>query len=105
MPRVYVNGALVDESKATISVFDHGLVVGDGIFETILLHRGRPFALTRHLDRLERSAAGLGITAPERAEITEAIDQVVASMAFDLGRIRVTVTAGHGPLGSGRLPG
>jgi branched-chain amino acid aminotransferase len=105
MPLVYLNGALVPEAEATISVFDHGLVVGDGVFETILLHRGAPFALSRHLDRLERSAAGLGIGPVEREAIAGGIAGVVASVPFSLGRIRVTLTAGRGPLGSGRLDG
>ncbi len=105
VPDVYVNGALLAEDEARISVFDHGLVVGDGVFETVLLHGGAPFALSRHLDRLERSASGLGIGAIDRAEIAGAITAVVATADFALGRIRITVTAGRGPLGSGRLGG
>lgn len=105
MPKVYVNGSLVDEETAAVSVFDHGLVVGDGVFETILLHHGAAFALERHLDRLERSARGLGIAAPPRAVITDAITSTVVEAHQTSGRIRVTVTAGNGPLGSGRDPG
>jgi branched-chain amino acid aminotransferase len=102
VPPVYVNGRLVDESDATISVFDHGLVVGDGVFETILLNNGAPFALRRHLDRMKRSAAGLGIAMPERSVVDGAVLDTVAASGWAEGRIRVTVTAGRGPLGSGR---
>ena len=102
MPKVYVSGALLDEAEAKVSVFDHGLVVGDGVFETILLHDGAAFALGRHLDRLERSARGLGIAAPPRAVVADAVAQTIAASGRRSGRIRITVTAGRGPLGSGR---
>jgi branched-chain amino acid aminotransferase len=105
MALAYVNGNLVEEQDATISVFDHGLVVGDGVFETILLHDGHPFALSRHLARIARSAHGLGLVPPPSREIADAVHAVVAASALSRGRIRVTVTAGLGPLGSGRLEG
>lgn len=105
MTKVYVNGALVAHDDATVSVFDHGIVVGDGVFETILLHRHRPFAQRRHLERLKRSADGLGIGAPKSTEVASAIDRVVESCDFDTGRIRVTVTSGSGPLGAARGDG
>jgi branched-chain amino acid aminotransferase len=105
MSKVYVNGVLVEEDEAKVSVFDHGLVVGDGVFETILLRRGSAFALGRHLDRLERSARGLGIEAPSRELVADAVTKTIASAEKDSGRIRVTVTAGQGPLGSGRYGG
>ena len=59
---VWINGTLVPDAEAQISIFDHGLVVGDGVFETIKVARGVPFALSRHLARLARSAAGLAAT-------------------------------------------
>lgn len=105
MPAVYVNGELLEPGSAGISVFDHGLVVGDGVFETILVTHGRPFALRRHLDRLARSAAGLRIPAPDRGTLERAVAEVVAACGLDEARLRVTVTAGDGPLGSGRLGG
>ena len=58
---VWMNGTLLADSDARISVFDHGLTVGDGVFETIRISAGVPFALTRHLARLSASAAGLGL--------------------------------------------
>jgi branched-chain amino acid aminotransferase len=102
MPLVYVNGALVTEENATISVFDHGLIVGDGVFETLLLYKGRPFALSRHLARLEHSARGLGIAPVPAEDVARAIHAVVDTAEFAVGRIRITVTSGPGPLGSGR---
>lgn len=101
----YVNGALVDDDEAQVSVLDHGLVVGDGVFESVLLRAGRPFALERHLARMTRSAAGLGLDAPDLDELRRAVAAVVAAAHLDDGRIRLTVTDGRGPLGSGRSPG
>ncbi|MDQ2649510.1 MAG: aminotransferase class IV, partial [Actinomycetota bacterium] len=61
---VWLNGALVGATEATTSIFDHGLTVGDGVFETLKAVDGEPFAVRRHLERLHRSAAGLGLTVP-----------------------------------------
>ncbi len=105
MPVTYVNGALLDERDATVSAFDHGLVTGDGIFETVLLRAGRPFALGRHLERLARSAAALGIEPPGAPTLEKAVEDVVGASGVAEGRIRLTVTAGRGPLSSRRLPG
>lgn len=102
MALVYVNGSMVEEAEATLSVFDHGLVVGDGLFETILVHRGRPFALERHLDRLEATAAGLRLRPPNRAALRDGVQRVVAASGLDRARVRLTVTSGRGPLGSTR---
>jgi branched-chain amino acid aminotransferase len=62
-----MNGDLFPDDDARVSVFDHGLVVGDGVFETIKVASGVPFAMTRHLDRLRRSAHGLGLPEPDTA--------------------------------------
>lgn len=100
---VWSDGALRDAAEATVSVFDHGFTVGDGVFETTKVVRGRPFALTRHLDRLARSAAAMGLPAPDLGAVRAAVEAVVAGLAgFELGRVRVTLTGGPGPLGSGR---
>ena len=101
----YVNGALVSRDEAQISAFDHGLVVGDGVFETVLVDAGRPFALTRHLERLARSAAGLGLGDVDTDEVRRAVGLVTEAEPLALGRLRITLTAGIGPLGSGRLDG
>ena len=61
---VWMNGALTSLEEAAVSPLDHGLVVGDGVFETLRVYGGVPFALTRHLARLRASAEGLGLVAP-----------------------------------------
>ncbi|MFH5823092.1 aminotransferase class IV [Georgenia sp. AZ-5] len=70
------------------------------MFEACELLGGRPFALTRHLDRLERSALGLGLPAPDRELVRRAVEEVAAAWGQDLGRVRVLWTAGEGPLGT-----
>ena len=85
-----------------MGVADHGLTVGDGAFEAVKVLDGEPFALTRHLRRLARSAEGLGLPAPDDAAIRDGIDAVLADRAVARGKLRITFTAGPGPLGSGR---
>jgi branched-chain amino acid aminotransferase len=100
---VWMNGELFPDDEARISIFDHGLVVGDGVFETIKVTRGVPFALTRHLNRLARSATGLGLPAPDLEQIRAGALAVVAnSPQLPLARLRITVTGGIAPLGSER---
>ncbi len=99
---MFVNGKLLDGAEAVISVFDHGLVTGDGVFESVLVHEGRTFALRRHLERLERSAAIIGLVPPPRSELEEAVQAVVEAAGLTRAKVRITVTAGHGPLGSSR---
>jgi branched-chain amino acid aminotransferase len=100
---VWVDGRLVPHDAATVSVFDHGLTVGDGIFESIRVLGGVPFALRRHLDRLHRSAKGLGLDIGVPDEVLRAaVDAVIASAPAAIGRVRVTVTGGVAPAGSGR---
>ena len=101
---VWIDGALLPRPVATVRYDDHGLVVGDGVFETIATVRRTPFALGRHLDRLRRSAAGLHLDVPVGDDdLRGAVAAVVASHGGDHElRIRVTVTGGPGPLGSGR---
>jgi branched-chain amino acid aminotransferase len=100
---VWINGALYAPEDAQVSVFDHGILVGDGVFETIKAVRGVSFALTRHLDRLAVSAAGLGLPEPDLDAIRQGtLDVLAAAPAWDLARIRITFTSGIGPLGSDR---
>jgi branched-chain amino acid aminotransferase len=101
--RAWVDGHLLpDPSAPAVSVSDHGLTVGDGVFEAIKVIDGRPFALTRHLERLGRSAAGLGLPAPDDITVRRGIAEVLRAEHLALGRVRVTYTAGPAPLGSGR---
>ena len=64
MALIWLDGELRDADSARVSIFDHGLTVGDGVFETLKTQGGRAFALSRHLDRLAVSAAGLGAATP-----------------------------------------
>lgn len=101
-PVVWLNGELVDPTTASVHWSDHGLTVGDGVFETVELRRGVAFAMTRHLDRLARSAAGLGLAAPDPEVLRDAVRAVTAAWGDDSGRLRITLTAGPGPMGSDR---
>ncbi|MFF5568833.1 aminotransferase class IV [Streptomyces sp. NPDC012623] len=100
--RIWVDGGLRTAETAVVSVLDHGLTVGDGVFETVKAVRGRPFALTRHLDRLARSARGLGLAEPDPDEIRRACAAVLDADPVELGRLRITLTGGLSPLGSDR---
>jgi branched-chain amino acid aminotransferase len=102
MSVVWIDGVLVDEREARVSPFDHGLLTGDGVFETMKVVRGRPFASRRHLDRLARSTAGMRLPCPPRAVVLAAMDEVIAVNGWDEARLRVTVTGGPGALGSDR---
>jgi branched-chain amino acid aminotransferase len=103
---VWVNGSLVAAREATVSIFDHGLTVGDGVFDTLKAVDGRPFAARRHLDRLQRSADGLGLRLPyDHDTLRGAMAEVLASHDLPLARVRVTVTGGEAPLGSERGEG
>jgi branched-chain amino acid aminotransferase len=99
---IWVDGGLRDVDSATVSVFDHGLTVGDGVFETLKAQEGRAFALTRHLERLTRSARGLGLPDPDADEVRRACEAVLEANPAPLGRLRVTYTGGLSPLGSDR---
>jgi branched-chain amino acid aminotransferase len=101
--RVWVNGERVDPAAASIAALDHGLTVGDGVFETCRIVHGVPFALTRHFKRLDRSMAGLGLPAADHGAIAAGITSVLAGEPITFGRLRFTVTGGAGPLGSERL--
>ncbi|MBW3611826.1 MAG: aminotransferase class IV [Actinobacteria bacterium] len=98
----WVDGVLVPPDGAVVSAFDHGLTVGDGVFETLRVSGGVPFALRRHLDRLGASASTLGLALPERQVLEGAVAEVVAASGLSEARLRVTVTGGPAPLGSGR---
>lgn len=99
--RVWVDGERVDPTTRAISAVDHGVTVGDGVFETAKVVDGRVFALTRHADRLDRSLAGLGLAAADRGVVEKGIAAVLEE-PVPFGRLRWTVTAGLGPLGSDR---
>ena len=99
---IWVDGAMVDDDEPAVSAFDHGLLTGDGVFETLKVYDGTVFAVRRHLERLAHSAAGLGLTLRPDDELRAVIDEVVAANGVRDGRVRVTVTGGPAPLGSER---
>jgi branched-chain amino acid aminotransferase len=106
---ISVDGVVRDGASASVSAVDHGLTVGDGVFETCKVTAGRPFALTRHLARLARSAATLGLAMPDDADLRGAVADTLtahqgAAGPLGFGRLRITVTGGPGPLGSDRAP-
>jgi branched-chain amino acid aminotransferase len=101
--RVWVNGNLLDDPTApAISVSDHGFTVGDGVFEAVKVIDGQAFALTRHLDRLARSARSMSLPPVDLDEVRRGVGAVLDEYRLPLGRLRITYTGGPAPLGSGR---
>ena len=99
----WLNGRLLqDPHGPAVTVSDHGMTVGDGVFEAVKVVDGQPFALSRHLHRLARSAAGLGLPAPDETVVRRGVADVLAAEHLPLGRLRITYTGGVAPLGSGR---
>ena len=97
---IWLNGELVDREHATVSVYDHGLLYGDGCFEGIRAYNGRIFKLESHLDRMERSAEKLRLTpAFSREAIRDAIRRTLDANGLTDGYIRLIYTRGAGTLG------
>lgn len=105
---VWLDGELLDPGDARVPVFDHGLTVGDGAFETLRTTpepgtgRWVPFAVRRHLARLRRSLDGLGLHLQRSDDELRHALTAVGEQIGGPGRVRLTVTGGPGPLGSGR---
>jgi branched-chain amino acid aminotransferase len=103
---MWVDGAVVDAARATVPANDHGLLVGDGVFETLKVVDAQPFALTRHLERLRRSGDALGLAVPDPEGLRLAVGELLAANAGELAgvaaRLRITVTGGPSPLASQR---
>ena len=97
---VWINGRLLPEDEVRISPFDHGLLTGDGVFETMVAHGAVPFAFSRHYRRLKRSASRFGLCLPESDILLQACADVISANGLDPARIRVTITGGRAPLGS-----
>lgn len=96
---VYLNGKFVLPDEAKISVFDHGFLYGDGLFETMRSYNSRVFLLDKHLDRLEQSAREMGLALPfSRADITMVLQELIKLNGPNL-YIRLTVSRGPGPVG------
>jgi branched-chain amino acid aminotransferase len=98
--KIYIDGALLPENEAKISVFDHGLLYGDGIFEGIRFYNGRVFRLDQHLDRLWDSATAIWLTIPiTREEMQSALLETIRQNELKDGYVRLVVTRGVGNLG------
>lgn len=98
--QVWINGRFYDKHDAKISVYDHGLLYGDGIFEGIRVYGGKVFRHAQHIERLYESAQAIALTIPlTPAEMTKAVEETVAKNNKVDGYIRLIVTRGAGSLG------
>jgi branched-chain amino acid aminotransferase len=98
--KVYIDGKFLDEKNAKVSVFDHGLLYGDGVFEGIRAYNGRVFKLAEHIERLYWSAKAILLTIPiSPAEMTRAVVETCRRNKLRDGYIRLVVTRGVGTLG------
>jgi branched-chain amino acid aminotransferase len=98
--KIYLDGKMVEKADAVVSVFDHGLLYGDGVFEGIRSYNGRVFKLEEHLVRLEESAKAIMLTIPlSRAEMQKAVLDTMRANSLKDGYIRLVVTRGVGDLG------
>src|SRR5438876_9509401 len=98
--KIYIDGKFYSEANAKLSVFDHGLLYGDGIFEGIRFYNGRVFRLQEHLERLWNSARSICLDIPmTRQEMTEALLETIRENHLREGYIRLVVTRGVGNLG------
>jgi len=98
--KVYLNGKLVDRNKAKISVFDHGLLYGDGVFEGIRSYDRLVFKFKEHIDRLYRSARAIGLTIPlTKRGMAKSVVKTLRKNKLDNAYIRLVVTRGEGDLG------
>src|SRR3954449_6168237 len=100
MTKVYINDKLFDKADAKVSVYDHGLLYGDGVFEGIRIYGGKVFRLREHVDRLYESARHIFLEIPlSREQMAAAVLQTVQANAKQDGYIRLVVTRGAGYLG------
>ena len=98
--KVYINGKYYDENDAKVSVFDHGFMYGDGIFEGIRLYDKNVFKLPKHIDRLFRSARAIMLDLPwSKQEIMDAVCDACRTNGLTNGYIRLIVSRGKGKLG------
>ncbi|MBT8044062.1 MAG: aminotransferase class IV, partial [Verrucomicrobiae bacterium] len=98
--KIWLDGQLLDESEAKISVFDHGLLYGDGIFEGIRFYNGRVFRLEEHVERLFMSAKAILLKMPwSQQEVCDIVCDTVRANGLSDGYIRLCVTRGSGNLG------
>ena len=100
MVQIYIDGKLYDKENAKISVFDHGLLYGDGVFEGIRMYNGKIFKYVEHIDRLFESARAIGIRIPmSKKEVIKAMEDTLKANDLKDGYVRLLVTRGIGDLG------
>lgn len=97
--RCWINGQLVPAEQASVSVFDHGFLYGDGIFEGVRFYNRKAFRLPLHLKRLQRSAAYLQLAIPSEETFIQAVQAVIDASSMADGYLRIIVTRGVGVLG------
>ena len=98
--QIYINGKFVPQEEAMISVFDHGLLYGDGVFEGLRSYRGKVFRLREHIVRLYESAKAIWLEIPMSQDaMCDAVNEAVRVNKIDDGYIRLVVTRGAGTLG------
>lgn len=101
---VWWNGKIVEENEVRLSPMDHGFLVGDGVFETLLARRGQAYAVRRHWLRLDQSCQKMGLATPDETIFRQGLNTVLFANGLDDARLRVTLTSGIGPAGSDRGP-
>jgi branched-chain amino acid aminotransferase len=98
--KIYIDGEFYEKEHAKVSVFDHGLLYGDGVFEGIRFYNGRVFRLEEHIDRLYDSARAICLSIPlDKAAMTEATLETIRQNGLKDGYVRLVVTRGAGDLG------
>ncbi|QDV48245.1 branched-chain-amino-acid transaminase [Gimesia fumaroli] len=98
--QIYLDGKLLPEEEAKISVFDHGLLYGDGVFEGIRVYSKKVFLMQEHIDRLYESALAIRLEIPlSKAEMIKAVNETVAANNIEDGYVRLVITRGAGSLG------
>lgn len=97
---VYLNNKLVPRTEAVVSVFDHGFLYGDGIYETMRVYDDVIFMVDQHLARLRRSALMIGLTVPQDNDrIKSSIYDTLSANSLNNAYVRLTISRGYGPLG------
>jgi branched-chain amino acid aminotransferase len=100
MTKIYISGKLYDKQDAKISVYDHGFLYGDGVFEGIRIYSGKVFRLREHIERLYESARSIYLEIPlSREQMIQAVNDTVKANERKEGYIRLVVTRGSGSLG------
>lgn len=97
---IYLNNKLVPKAEAVVSVFDHGFLYGDGIYETMRVYDGVTFMIEEHLVRLHRSASMIGLDVPMNTDqIKTAVYETLAANSLENAYLRITISRGPGPIG------